>query len=97
MPADHVNPLTGFCSVFRTLDEHVAELMEGSDWGGLYANKRKYLRRLPKDPFDEYDEGWGMRSYKDDPDTTFSSGEDIYDVFSQSTRYGLDGTPYNIW
>jgi hypothetical protein len=31
VPADHVNPLIGYCSVFRTLDEHVAELMKGSD------------------------------------------------------------------
>lgn len=31
LPADHLNTLVGFCSVFRTLDEHVAELMEGSD------------------------------------------------------------------
>ena len=77
--------------------ETLEELMEGSDWGGLYANKRKYLRRLPKDPFDEYDEGWGMRSYTDDPDSTFYSGDDIYDVYSQSQRYALDGTPYNTW
>jgi len=77
--------------------ENLEVLIEGSDWGGLYTNKRKYLRRLPKDPFDEYDEGWGMRSYKDDPDSTFYSGDDIYDVFSQSQRYALDGTLYNTW
>lgn len=77
--------------------ESLEVLMEGSDWGGLYPYKRKYLRRLPKDPFDEYDEGWGLRSYKDDPDSTFYSGGDIYDVYSQSLRRSLDGTPYNTW
>ena len=77
--------------------ESLEVLLEGSDWGGLYPYKRKYLRRLPKDPFDEYDEGWGLRSYKDDPDSTFYSGDDIYDVYSQSQRYALDGTPYNTW
>jgi general secretion pathway protein G len=77
--------------------ETLEELIEGSDWGGLYPYKRKYLRRLPKDPFDEYDEGWGLRSYKDDPDSTFYSGDDIYDVYSQSLRMALDGTPYNTW
>ena len=77
--------------------EDLEILMEGSDWGGLYSYKRKYLRRLPKDPFDEYDEGWGKRSYKDDPDSTFYSGDDIYDVYSQSSRMALDGTPYNTW
>jgi general secretion pathway protein G len=73
------------------------ELVDGSDWGGLYPYKRKYLRRLPKDPFDEYDEGWGLRSYKDDPDSSFSSGDDVYDVYSQSLEYALDGTAYNTW
>ena len=73
------------------------DLIEGSDWGGLYPYKRRYLRRLPKDPFDEFEEGWGLRSYQDDPDSTFYSGEDIYDVYSQSLRYALDGTPYNTW
>lgn len=77
--------------------ESLEELVEGSDWGGLYPYKRKYLRRLPKDPFDEYDEGWGLRAYKDDPDSTVYGGEDIYDVYSQSQRYALDGTPYNTW
>ena len=77
--------------------ESLEVLLEGSDWGGLYPYKRRYLRRLPKDPFDEYDEGWGLRSYKDDPDSTFYSGDDVYDVYSQSQRYALDGTPYNTW
>jgi len=77
--------------------ETLEELLEGNDWGGLYPYKRKYLRRLPKDPFDKYDEGWGLRSYEDDPDSTFYSGDDIYDVYSQSDRIALDGTPYNTW
>ena len=77
--------------------ESLEVLLEGSDWGGLYPYKRRYLRRLPKDPFDEYDVGWGLRSYKDDPDSTFYSGDDVYDVYSQSQRYALDGTPYNTW
>ena len=77
--------------------ESLEVLLEGSDWGGLYPYKRRYLSRLPKDPFDEYDDGWGLRSYKDDPDSTFYSGDDVYDVYSQSQRYALDGTPYNTW
>ena len=77
--------------------ESLEILVEGSDWGGLYPYKRKYLRRLPQDPFDEYDEGWGLRSYKDDPDSTFYGGDDIYDIYSQSQRMALDGTAYNTW
>ncbi|WP_020676041.1 type II secretion system protein [Geopsychrobacter electrodiphilus] len=72
-------------------------LVEGNDWGGLYENKHKYLRRIPQDPFDDNDEGWGFRSYADDYDSTVWGGEDIYDVHSQSTKIGLDGTPYSSW
>lgn len=72
-------------------------LLEGSDWGGLYPYTRRYLRKIPKDPFDEYDEGWGLRAYKDDPDSGFYGGDDIYDVYSQSYKTGLDGTPYRTW
>ncbi|NIQ93893.1 MAG: type II secretion system protein, partial [Desulfuromonadales bacterium] len=39
--------------------EELEELVEGENWGGLYDYRRKYLRRIPKDPFDRYDEGWG--------------------------------------
>jgi general secretion pathway protein G len=77
--------------------ESLEKLMEGNDWGGLYPYKRRYLRRLPVDPFDAYEEGWGMRSYQDDPDSTVYGGEDLYDVYSQSTRLALDGTPYHTW
>ena len=77
--------------------ESLEKLVEGNDWGGLYPFKRKYLRRIPVDPFDEYGEGWGMRSYKDDPDSTVYGGEDVFDVYSQSTRTALDGTEYQTW
>jgi general secretion pathway protein G len=77
--------------------ESLEELVEGSDWGGLYPYKRRYLRRIPVDPFDEYDEGWGLRSYADDPDSTVYGGEDVYDIYSQSRRTALDGTLYNTW
>jgi general secretion pathway protein G len=77
--------------------EELDALVEGSDWGGLYPYKRRYLRRIPKDPFDEYDAGWGLRSYADDPDSTSWGGRDIYDVYSQSGGTALDGTPYQSW
>ena len=72
-------------------------LVSGDDWGGLYPYKRKYLRRIPKDPFDVYDEGWGKRSYADDPDTTVWGGGDVFDIFSQNESVALDGTTYNAW
>lgn len=77
--------------------QELKELVEGNDWGGLYSFKKKYLRRIPKDPFDQDDWGWGMRSYIDEPDTGVWGGEDIYDVFSQSDGIALDGTYYRDW
>lgn len=77
--------------------EELQVLVEGADWGGLYEYKHKYLRRIPRDPFDVYDEGWGLRAYADDYDSTVWGGQDVYDVYSQSDKQGLDGTPYNSW
>ena len=77
--------------------EELEDLVEGKEWGDLYPYPRKYLRRIPRDPFDRYDEGWGLRSYRDDPDTTVWGGEDVYDVYSQSDGIALDGTEYRNW
>lgn len=77
--------------------KELEELVTGDDWGDLYPFKRKYLRRIPRDPFDANDEGWGIRSMADDPDSLSWGGEDVFDVFSQSTETGLDGTLYNTW
>lgn len=77
--------------------KELEDLLKGNDWGGLYTFKKKYLRRIPRDPFDDLDLGWGLRSYADEPDTTVWGGEDVYDVYSQSTEYAIDGTPYNTW
>jgi general secretion pathway protein G len=71
-------------------------LVQGADWQGLYAFPRKYLRRLPEDPFDD-GQGWGLRGYRDAPDSTSWDGKDIYDVYSKSDRIALDGTAYNSW
>jgi general secretion pathway protein G len=77
--------------------KELEDLVTGDDWGDLFPVKRKYLRRIPRDPFDVSDEGWGMRSMADDPASMSWGGEDVFDVFSQSTEIGLDGTPYNTW
>lgn len=77
--------------------ESLEVLTEGHDWGGLYSFKRRYLRRLPVDPFDQFDEGWGVRSSQDAPDSVVSGEEDVFDVYSQSEEIALDGTTYNQW
>jgi len=40
---------------------------------------------------------WGMRSNKDDPDSTSWDGNDVFDVYSKSEGTALDGTKYKDW
>lgn len=77
--------------------EDLETLLKGDDWGGMYPYKRRYLRRIPRDPFDKFDEGWGLRAYEDDYDSTVYGGGDVYDVYSQSDGIAIDGTQYNTW
>ena len=63
---------------------------------GTSGNKIKFLRRLPMDPMTG-DTEWGLRSYKDEPDSTSWGGEDIFDVYSQSSGTALNGTKYKDW
>ena len=57
---------------------------------------RRYLRRIPTDPTSGTTE-WGLRCYRDDPDTSLWCGDDIDDVFSTSPETAMDGTAYRDW
>lgn len=76
-------------------------LIEGVDTGQAKGGKRKYLRRVPRDPFAAAgrvaEEGWVMRGYQDEPDTATWNGRDIYDIRSASEQTALDGTRYKDW
>jgi general secretion pathway protein G len=63
---------------------------------GTSGNKVKFLRRIPIDPITGTTE-WGMRSYKDDFDSTSWGGEDVFDVYSNSDATALNGTKYKDW
>ena len=81
--------------------ETLKMLVEGDDFGGLTNYKKKFLRRIPADPFNPPQAGeepkWGMRSYNDQPDSSSWGGEDVYDVYSLSDGTAIDGTKYKDW
>ena len=78
-------------------------LVEGEDFGAVGGTKKKFLRRIPIDPFNPPKPGedpkWGIRAYKDDPDskTSGEDAEDVYDVYSLSEETAIDGTKYKDW
>lgn len=58
------------------------------------AEKRKFLRRIPKDPFATE---WALRSYEDAPGSTVWGRQDVYDISSRAPGIALDGTAYATW
>ena len=84
--------------------ESLKKLVEGEDFGGLYNYKKRFLRRIPTDPFNpvkpdekEEDKIWRLHSYTDNADSTSWGGEDVYDVSSLSEETAIDGTKYKDW
>lgn len=71
-------------------------LVEGVKLAGQVDAKKKYLRRLPRDPFTNSTE-WGMRSMQDDPKSTSWGGQHVFDVYTKTTDRAPDGTPYSEW
>ena len=71
-------------------------LVTGVDLQTQTGERKKILRRIPRDPITE-DGEWGLRSYADNPDSTIWGGQDVYDVYCLSDRKALDGTYYADW
>ncbi len=68
-------------------------LVKGVD---VQTKKVRFLRRIPIDPMTGKAE-WGLRSMKDDPDSTSFGGDSVFDVYSKSMGTALDGTKYADW
>jgi general secretion pathway protein G len=71
-------------------------LVKGVDLKGPVPFRKKFLRRVPKDPMTK-DGEWGLRSYFDDPDSDTWGGQDVYDIYSKSEKQALDGSYYKDW
>lgn len=76
-------------------------LVEGIETGGPSGRKRKYLRRIPRDPFADAkvppEEQWARIGYRDEPGAPEWGGEDVYDVYSRSQRKAINGSQYRDW
>jgi len=85
---------TGYPPSLSVLVQGVQDVTQADD------RKIYFLRRLPRDPLAAPDvpaeDTWGLRSYDSPPDAP-APGEDVFDIHSQSSGKGLDGTPYRQW
>ncbi len=71
-------------------------LVKGVNQVGRIDRKLKFLRRVPIDPMTRSDE-WGTRCYQDEPGSTLSCGDNVFDVYTKSEGTALDGTKYRDW
>jgi general secretion pathway protein G len=71
-------------------------LVKGVQLAGATDRRVRFLRKIPVDPMTGRAE-WGLRSVQDDPDSNAWGGQNVFDVYSLSTRIALDGTKYSDW
>lgn len=78
----------------------LAVLAQGVPDARTSGTVRRFLRRVPRDPFapaSVADEAsWGLRSYESPADSP-RGGADVYDVYSRSERTGSNGLPLRRW
>ena len=68
-------------------------LVKGVD---VQSKKVRFLRKIPIDPMTNQPD-WGTRSMQDEPDSTSSGGQSVFDVYTKSQGTALDGTKYATW
>ena len=82
----------------KELGSLTAGIVDMTDKGGA---KVYFLRRIPRDPFNSdrtvsAASSWGLRSFDSDAERP-RPGKDVFDVYSTSTKDGLNGVPYSEW
>ena len=76
-------------------------LVDGADTGDAKGSKRRYLRRIPRDPFADGArapaEQWVLRGYQDSTESITWGGRDVYDGRSASQGTAIAGSKYKEW
>lgn len=76
-------------------------LITGIETGKPDIPMRKYLRKVPDNPFADKDitsvDGWKFRGYQDDYDGSIWNSEDVYDIYPQTEKSALDESSYKEW
>jgi general secretion pathway protein G len=87
---------SGYPPDLQTLVDGVEDASSPKEGAKIY-----FLRRVPRDPFwpeatASAAETWGLRAYASSPDDP-QPGDDVFDVYSRSSRMGLNGIAYHDW
>ena len=80
----------GYPPTLQTLVEGVAV---ANDTTG---KRLRFLRRIPINPMTRTAE-WGLRSSRDEPNSTTWGGQNVFDVYTTHDGKALDGTNYRDW
>jgi len=86
-----------------TLTELVGGVVDKRD-SNPNASERKrlyFMRRIPRNPFCVTPglsaiDCWALRSFASPPDAP-QAGNDVFDVYADTTQAGLNGVPYREW
>ena len=76
--------------------ENLEQLVDGVKLAGAKDQVKRFLRRIPKDPFTGKAD-WGLRSDQDDPTSTSWGGQNVFDVYSKTYEKAPDGSSYSEW